>query len=68
MNLAKINKALHGGLAAAITAVGGTGGVSVTLPANEPHAGIVQYVATFVVGFIVGFAWVYFAPANATAS
>jgi hypothetical protein len=65
MNLAKINKALHGGLAAAITALGGTGGVSVSLPANEPHAGVVQYVCTAIVGFIVGFCWVYFAPANA---
>jgi len=63
MNFSKISKALAGGVTGAITALGGTGAVAVSLPANSP--GWEQYLITAIVGFIVGFAGVWIAPADA---
>lgn len=62
MDFSKISKAIAGGFAGAVTALGGTAGVAVSIPAGGPNWE--QYVATGVVGFIVGFAGVYFAPPN----
>lgn len=66
MDMSKISKAIAGGVTGAITALGGTGAVAVSLPANSP--GWEQYLITAIVGFIVGFAGVWIAPANTAPS
>jgi hypothetical protein len=58
----KVSKAFAGGITGSVTALGGTAGVAVSIPAGGPSWE--QYAVTAVVGFIVGFVGVYFAPAN----
>ena len=66
MNMSKISKAIAGGFTGLVTAVGGTGAVAVQIPASSPSWE--QYALTAIVGFVVGFCGVYFAPANAAPS
>lgn len=56
MNIGEFRKAIAGGVAGAVAALGGTGAVAVT--ANGVP-GWEQYVLTAVGGFIVGFVAVY---------
>lgn len=61
MDFSKIWKAIAGGLTGAVTG----GGVAITLQPGAPSWE--RPVLSAVVGFVVGFAGVYFAPANAAA-
>ena len=71
IDLSRINKALHAGFAGGVASLGTTAGAAyLVLPAGLNLPGWI-YAAVpavnFVVGFGIGFAWTYLAPANTPA-
>ena len=67
MDLSKISKAVAGGISGAVATAGTTGVIYLNVPATAGlpawlYAGLP--IANAVIGFVIGFCGVYFAPAN----